>query len=160
MSDSSPNPHSEDMRPQKRQDDAGLETALRPQRLSDFVGQQEFLERIQIAIEAARRRGEPLQHVLLYGPPGLGKTTMARIIANEMGVGFRQYQGSSLDRKDTLAAILTEVNLGDVGQPQHKQRRSVRRNDRLFWNRVSNLWPDSLRMGKVYREWQQKRHGG
>ncbi|MBN1516767.1 Holliday junction branch migration DNA helicase RuvB [Candidatus Sumerlaeota bacterium] len=114
MPDSSSNPHAEYLRPQKLSEEAGVETALRPQSLSDFVGQHEFLERIQIAIEAARKREEPLQHVLLYGPPGLGKTTMARIIANELGVGFRQYQGSSLDRKDTLAAILTEVNHGDV----------------------------------------------
>ena len=95
-------------------DEKKADAVLRPKSITEFIGQHEFIERMQISIEAARRRGEPLQHVLLYGPPGLGKTTMARIISNELGVGFRQYQGSTLDRKDTLAAILTEINEGDV----------------------------------------------
>ena len=87
---------------------------VRPQSIKDFIGQEEFLERMEISIQAARQRQDILSHVLLFGPPGLGKTTMARIIANEMGVGFRIVQGAGLDKKDALAAILTELNEGDV----------------------------------------------
>jgi Holliday junction DNA helicase RuvB len=90
------------------------ENPLRPKSIAEFVGQSELIEKMQIFIEAAKQRGEPLDHVLLFGPPGLGKTTMARIIAEELGVGFKQHQASAIDRKDSLAAILTDVAEGDV----------------------------------------------
>ena len=90
------------------------ENPLRPKSIDEFVGQRELIEKMQIFIEAAKKRGEPLDHVLLFGPPGLGKTTMARIIAEELGVGFKQHQASAIDRKDSLAAILTDVAEGDV----------------------------------------------
>jgi Holliday junction DNA helicase RuvB len=78
--------------PERRSDDVG-DTALRPQSLSDFVGQQQARKNLSIFIEAARKRGEALDHVLFVGPPGLGKTTLAQIVAKELGVGFRATSG-------------------------------------------------------------------
>jgi Holliday junction DNA helicase RuvB len=92
----------------------GLERSLRPARCEEFVGQREVMEQLQLAIEAARGRGEALDHVLLYGPPGLGKTTLAYIIAAEMGGGLKSTSGPLLERKDDLAAILTDLQAGDV----------------------------------------------
>jgi Holliday junction DNA helicase RuvB len=88
--------------------------ALRPQRVRDFIGQRGVIERLSLFIEAARRRSEPLDHVLLYGPPGLGKTTLANIIANEMGSTIKSTSGPVVERKDDLAAILTDLRPGDV----------------------------------------------
>jgi len=91
-----------------------LEVSLRPRRFSDFVGQEGLKEQLQIFIEAARARGEALDHVLLVGPPGLGKTTLAGIIASEMGVSIRTTSGPTLERKADIAAILTNLEEGDV----------------------------------------------
>jgi Holliday junction DNA helicase RuvB len=90
-------------------DDASFELKLRPQRLREFIGQAKVKENLAVAIEAARSRGEALDHVLLYGPPGLGKTTLATIIANELGVQFQQTSGPALQIKGDLTAILTNV---------------------------------------------------
>ena len=90
-------------------DDASFELKLRPQRLREFIGQQKIKANLEIAIEAARNRGEALDHVLLYGPPGLGKTTLANIIANELAVAFQQTSGPALQIKGDLTAILTNV---------------------------------------------------
>lgn len=86
-----------------------LEAALRPQRLSDFTGQTRLKENLAIAIEAARHRGEAMDHVLLYGPPGLGKTTLAAIIANELNVGFDQTAGPILQKKLDLTGVLSNI---------------------------------------------------
>src|SRR5919107_6205099 len=86
-----------------------FEAALRPQRLADFTGQPKLKENLAIAIEAARQRGEALDHVLLYGPPGLGKTTLATIIANELETSFQQTSGPMLQKKLDLTGILTTV---------------------------------------------------
>lgn len=91
-----------------------LERALRPKQLEEYVGQEKIRGQLQIFIEAARRRKEPLDHVLLFGPPGLGKTTLAHIIAREMGVNLRQTSGPVLERAGDLAALLTNLEPNDV----------------------------------------------
>jgi Holliday junction DNA helicase RuvB len=91
------------------EDDSSFELKLRPQRLAEFIGQPKVKENLAVAIEAARSRGEALDHVLLYGPPGLGKTTLATIIANELGVLFQQTSGPTLQIKGDLTAILTNL---------------------------------------------------
>jgi holliday junction DNA helicase RuvB len=90
------------------------ERALRPKQLEEYVGQEKIRGQLQIFIEAARRRKEPLDHVLLFGPPGLGKTTLAHIIAREMGVNLRQTSGPVLERAGDLAALLTNLEPNDV----------------------------------------------
>ena len=97
-----------------KEEDKKAELSLRPHFLKEYIGQDEVKEHVQIYIEAAKRRGEPLDHTLLYGPPGLGKTTLAEIIANEMGVSFRITSGPALTHAGDLAAILTNLALGDV----------------------------------------------
>src|ERR1700731_2982138 len=90
-------------------EDAQFEAGLRPRRLEDFTGQSKLKENLAIAIEAARRRGEAMDHVLLYGPPGLGKTTLAAIIAEELGVEFQQTSGPILQKKLDLTGILSSI---------------------------------------------------
>src|SRR3954451_20086 len=91
------------------EDDSSFELKLRPQRLVEFIGQSKVKENLAVAIEAAKSRGEALDHVLLYGPPGLGKTTLATIIANELAVPFQQTSGPTLQIKGDLTAILTNI---------------------------------------------------
>jgi len=94
--------------------EAAEEVSLRPRRLSEFVGQSQLKEHLSIMLEAARRRGEPVDHMLFAGPPGLGKTSLAAIVANEMEAGFRVTSGPALVRAGDLAALLTNLSEGDV----------------------------------------------
>lgn len=96
------------------EDDLQAEVSLRPTMLSEYIGQTKVKENLQIFIQAAKMRNEPLDHVLLYGPPGLGKTTLAAIIANELGVQFRSTSGPAIERSGDLAAILFSLEPGDV----------------------------------------------
>ncbi len=91
-----------------------IEVTLRPQRFAEYVGQERLKKNLQLAIVAAKKRSEPIDHVLLYGPPGLGKTTMAAVIANEMGAGLRVTSGPAIEKAGDLASILTNLNDGDV----------------------------------------------
>jgi Holliday junction DNA helicase RuvB len=101
------------MNPQPQPEDR-LDPALRPKTLSDLIGQERVKENLRILIAAARQRSEALDHVLFYGPPGLGKTTLAHILANEMGVNFKITAGPAIERMGDLAAILTNLRAGDI----------------------------------------------
>ena len=94
--------------------DDEIEISLRPQRFKEYIGQESVKEMIQIAVEATKKRQESLDHVLLYGPPGLGKTTLAQVIANELGVNIKIVSGPTIERTGDLAAILTSLEEGDV----------------------------------------------
>jgi hypothetical protein len=95
-------------------DEQKLDHALRPKSFSDYVGQKALTENLQVFARAARQRGEPLDHVLLCGPPGLGKTTLAHIIANEMGAVLHQTSGPAIEKKGDLAGLVTHLGAGDV----------------------------------------------
>ena len=102
------------MDPVHQDDEVGFENSLRPRVLSDFIGQEKVKDNVSIAIEAARQRHETMDHVLLFGPPGLGKTTLAHIISHELNVNFRGTSGPAIEKRGDLAAILTNLEESDV----------------------------------------------
>ena len=103
-----------DIREQRLESDRDFERALRPMKFDDFAGQEKIIENLRIFVAAARLRGESLDHTLLHGPPGLGKTTLSNIVANELGVGFKVTSGPVLDKPGDLAGILTSLEENDV----------------------------------------------
>ena len=107
-------PVERELSPRESEDDVPVERSLRPRRLAEYIGQERVKDTLQVYIEAAQRRGETLDHVLFYGPPGLGKTTLATIIAAEMGVSLRITSGPAIERQGDLVSILTNLKPGDV----------------------------------------------
>src|SRR2546423_12401463 len=100
--------------PKRSEEEQAIETSLRPRRLSEYIGQEKIKENLSILLEAARHRNESVDHVLLYGPPGLGKTTLCNIIAVEMGVNLRTTSGPAIEHAGDLASILTSLQEGEV----------------------------------------------
>lgn len=98
----------------EQEEDITLDTTLRPQKLSEYVGQEKIRKNLRMFMDAAKKRNEPIEHVLLYGPAGLGKTTLAHIIANEMGVNIKVTSGPAIERVGDLGSILTNLQDGDV----------------------------------------------
>ena len=119
--------------PSRRPED--VDAALRPKSLDDFVGQKAARDNLRIFIDAAKARSEALDHVLFFGPPGLGKTTLAQIIAREMGVGFRATSGPVIAKSGDLAALLTNLEDGDV----------------LFIDEIHRLAPTRVKRGRSIR---------
>ena len=103
-----------DIHNERTQGDKDFERALRPEHFNDFAGQDKIIDNLSIFVAAARQRGEALDHVLFHGPPGLGKTTLSNIIANELGVGFKVTSGPVLDKPGDLAGLLTSLEENDV----------------------------------------------
>src|SRR3989338_9537478 len=100
--------------PEEAADDKALDLTLGPKKLLEFIGQENIKKNLRIFLKAAQGRKEPIEHVLLYGPPGLGKTTLAHVIANELAANIRVTSGPAIEKSGDLAAILTNLNQGDI----------------------------------------------
>ena len=111
--------------PEVLADESVVELSLRPQRLSEFIGQNKVKDALRIYIDAALGRREPLDHVLFFGPPGLGKTTLAELMARELGVNIRTTSGPALEKPGDLVGTLTNLRRGDIGAEPHDRRHCV-----------------------------------
>ena len=113
--------------PEEHSEEAQIESTLRPQDFASYTGQKRLKQNLGLSIQAAKQRGEPIDHVLLYGPPGLGKTTMAHVIGNEMGVTVRVTSGPAIERAGDLASMLTNLAENDILfiDEKHRLHRSV-----------------------------------
>src|SRR5450759_5890903 len=120
--------------PQLSEEEQIIEGSLRPHRLAEYIGQEKIKENLSILLEAARRRNEPVDHVLLYGPPGLGKTTLCNIIAVEMGVNLRTTSGPAIEHAGDLASILTALQPGEVLFIDEIHRLSRAVEERLYFS--------------------------
>src|SRR5687767_2170386 len=109
-----PNPHLNNDKDLLAAVDKDFENNIRPAHIADFCGQEQIIENLKIFIKAARIRGEALDHILFHGPPGLGKTTLSRIVANEMGVNIRETSGPVVEKPGDLAGLLTSLEANDV----------------------------------------------
>ena len=137
-------------------DDAQFEAGLRPRRLDDYIGQDRVRENLQVSIAAARQRGEALDHILLWGPPGLGKTTLAYVIANEMGTAIRTTSGPVIEKPGDLAGMLQQAGLVDTADHEFLAEWSYTSAEEYYTSLMAIAAPVQNLMAKLSADQQQR----